>query len=165
MYSIVPFIIKVITISSYNTCIFSINFYINTAAIPVAINLNIFCTATKSVATIFLQSTGCVKSRGQAKLAPAQKFAQHTHHTLGVHAKRWMESGHTHADAHTWMERLRARPLTKPSHQRTTIVTARDDQGKAEKLQLFSRPMGRKGLQVPMHLSYKSDRLSDNCSV
>ena len=130
-----------------------------------AINLNIFVRLQKSVATSFLQSTGCVKARGQARLAPAQKFAQHTHHTLGVHAKRWMESGHTHADAHMWMERLRARPLTKPSHQRTTIVTARDDQGKAEKLQLFSRPMGRKGLQVPMHLSYKSDRLSDNCSV
>ena len=38
MYSIVPFIIKVITILSYNTCIF----YINTAAIAVAIKLNIF---------------------------------------------------------------------------------------------------------------------------
>ena len=83
MYSIVPFIIKVITILSYNTCIF----YINTAAIAVAINLNIFVRLQKSVATSFLQSTGCVKARGQARLAPAQKFAQHTHHTLGVHAK------------------------------------------------------------------------------
>ena len=77
----------------------------------------------------------------------------------------WMESGQTHADAHMWMERLRARPLTKSSYQRTTIVTARDDRGKAEKFAAFSRPMGRKGLQVPMHLSYKSDRLSDICSV
>ena len=102
--------------------------------------MNIFVRLQKSVATSFLQSTGCVKSRGQAKLAPAQKFAQHTHHTLGVHAKRWMESEQTHADAHMWMERLRARPLTKPSHQRTTIVTARDDQRKAEKLQLSRAP-------------------------
>ena len=143
--------------------VFFIKFYINTAAISVAINLNILY-GYKTCSHKFFAVDGCVKARGQAELAPAQKFAQRTHHPLGVHAKRLMESEHTPVDAHTWRQGYGRgyRPTQPPTHYNRH--SARLNKGIAEKLQL-SLAHGSQCLQVPMHLSYKSDRLSDNWPV
>ena len=137
---------------------FFIKFYINTAAISVAINLNILY-GYKTCSHKFFAVDGCVKARGQAELAPAQKFAQRTHHPLGVHAKRLMESEHTPVDAHTWRQGYGRgyRPTQPPTHYNRHSTRSN---WKAEKLQL-SRDLLSQSLQVPMHLSYISDQLSD----
>ena len=101
--------------------------------------MNIFVRLQKSVATSFFAVNRLRKITWASQVGSRAKIrTTYTSHPRS--ARQEVDGERTHADAHMWMERLRARPLTKPSYQRTTIVTARDDQGKAEKLQLSRAP-------------------------
>ena len=82
---------------------FFINFYINTAAIPVAINLNIFCAATKSVATSFFAVNRLRKITWASQVGPRAKVrTTYTSHPRS--ARQEVDEERTHARRRTHVD-------------------------------------------------------------
>ena len=81
---------------------FFINFYINTAAIPVAINLNIFCTATKSVATSFCSQQVAWNHAGKPRGLPRKNRTTYTSHPRS--ARQEVDGERTHARRRTHVD-------------------------------------------------------------
>ena len=139
MYSIVPFIIKVITISSYNTCIF----YINTAAIAVAINLNILY-GYKIRSHKFFAVNRLRKITWASQVGSRAKIrTTYTSHPRS--ARQEVDGERTHARRRTHVDGKATGEATDQTQPPTHYNrhSARWP-GESREVAAFSRPMGRK---------------------